>query len=99
MIAVQIQQTSGAPPSHLRLIPGNRQDPRQGMKRISFEVADIHAPALRSAIEEISNEVGGRLTGQHAFAKEQALTDAAIGLGTLRKAINKVVGAGDPNYV
>lgn len=90
--------TSTARPS-LRLVRVNRHDPETGMKRITFEVADIHAPALRSAIEEISNEVGGRLTGQHAFAKEQALTDAAIGLGTLRKAINKVVGAGDPNYV
>lgn len=69
-----------------------------GGQSASAEVADIHAPALRSAIEEISNEVGGRLMGQHAFAKEQALTDAMIGLGVLRAAINKVVPAGDPHY-
>lgn len=68
------------------------------MIRISFEVREEHAPALRSAVEEISNEIGGRLEGPHAFAKEEALTNAAIALGALRAAVNAKVPAGDPYY-
>lgn len=67
--------------------------------RISFTVRAAVAPALRSAIEEISNDIGGRLTGSHRYAKEQALTDAAIALAELRVAVTRKVPAGDPNYV
>lgn len=70
----------------------------QGEITISFTVPADRAPALRSAVEEISNEVGGRLEGRHTYAKEQALTDAAIGLGRLRAAVNKAVPAEDPHY-
>ncbi len=80
------------------------------MVKICFEVADEHAPALRSAIEEIRNEVGGRLEGAHRYAKQDALTYAATALGSLHAAIAKatpcghedrrgrVVPCGDPNY-
>lgn len=79
----------------------NRQDHENtpGMTRISFEVADEHAPALRSAVEEFSNMLGTRLEGAHSFAKEQALTDAVICIGTLRAAVNRAIAKGDPNYV
>lgn len=79
----------------------NRQDIENtaGMVRISFEVADEHAPALRSAIDEFSNTLGTRLEGAHSFAKEQALTDAVICIGTLRAAVNRAVPKGDANYV
>jgi hypothetical protein len=66
---------------------------------ISFTVFLEHAPALRSAVDEISNDIGGRLTGSHSFAKEAALTDAAIALAALRKAVFAKVPAGDPFYV
>jgi hypothetical protein len=66
--------------------------------KIEFEVSSEHAPALRSAIEEISNIVGARLEGAHAYAKEDALTDAAVGLGSLRAAISKQVSRGNPFY-
>lgn len=79
----------------------NRQYPENtpGMTRITFEVADEHAPALRSAVEELSNLLGTRLEGAHSFAKEQALTDATICVGTMRAAVNRVIAKGDPNYV
>jgi hypothetical protein len=65
---------------------------------ISFQVSSEHAPALRSAIEEISNIVGARLEGNHAFAKEGALTDAAVALGSLRAAVCNNIPTADPHY-
>lgn len=64
----------------------------------SFAVYTDQAPALRSAIDEISNDLGGRLTGSHSFAKEEALTDAVIALGILRKEVFSKVPAGDAHY-
>lgn len=66
--------------------------------RIEFDIHRADAPALRSAIDEISNEVGGRLEGPHSFATEQALTNAARALGCFRAAVNALVNAGDPDY-
>ena len=66
--------------------------------KICFDVAPNHAPALRSAVEEIRNEVGGRLEGAHRYAKQDALTYAATALGSLFAAIARKVSAGDPNY-
>lgn len=59
-------------------------------KLILFTVPDELAPALRSAIEEISNEIGERLVGNHRFDKEEALTRAAAMLGRVRSAFYKV---------
>lgn len=55
-------------------------------------------PALRSAINEIRNEVGERLAGSHRFAKEYALTRASSALGALSAAINHVIPQEDPDY-
>lgn len=68
------------------------------MVRISFEVPDQVAPALRSAVEEISNAVGGRLEQAFSFATEQAFTDAVIGLGALRAAVCEKIPAGNAAY-
>lgn len=68
------------------------------MITIKFEVHEAHAPALRSAVEEISNEIGGRLEGMYTFPQEQALTNAAVALGALRRAVDAKVAAGDPDY-
>lgn len=66
--------------------------------KIAFSVSSEHAPALKSAIDEISNIVGTRLEAAHSFAKEQALTDAAVALGALRRAVAEKVQKGDPFY-
>jgi hypothetical protein len=76
----------------------NRQSPETSKVKICFDVAPNHAPALRSAVEEIRNEVGGRLEGQHRYAKQDALTYAAVALGSLFAAITRKVTAGDPGY-
>lgn len=76
--------------------PGAAQD--APVVTISFQVHEAHAPALRSAVEEISNEIGGRLEGMYRYDQEEALTAAAVALGTLRAAVDALVPAGDPNY-
>lgn len=57
-----------------------------------------NAPALRAAIAEIRNELGGRLSGSHRFPKEAALTRAVSALGSLAAAINAVIPEEDPDY-
>lgn len=64
----------------------------------TVEIADEHAPAFRSAIEEQRNEVGGRLEGAHAFAKEDALTRASVALNTFAAGLNNIVPEGDSDY-
>lgn len=66
---------------------------------IEFFVAPHLAPALKSAVDEISNLIGTRLEGPSKFAKEDALTRAAIALGLLRAAITEQVPRGDRDYV
>lgn len=65
---------------------------------ISFRVPVEIAPALRSAVEEISYIVGQRLEGSYSFAREQALTDAAESLGILRAIVNKLIPREDSHY-
>lgn len=79
--------------------PTPKRPPAPGKVRISFEIFEEFAPAFRSAVEEISNDIGARLTGSHRYAREQALTDAAIGLAALRVATFAAIPAGDPDYV
>lgn len=68
------------------------------MVRITFEVPDDMAPALRSVVEEMSNEIGERCAGTFRYGKEGAITRAAACCGILRAAVNAKVAAGDPEY-
>ena len=70
----------------------------QPQVQITFTIDEEVAPALKSAIEEISNEVGGRLEAPHSYDREDALTRAARALGALRAAVSAVVPQADPNY-
>jgi hypothetical protein len=62
------------------------------------EIAEEHGPALRSAIDEIRNEVGERLAGSHRFPKEYALTRASTALGRFAAALNAVIRQEDEDY-
>jgi hypothetical protein len=84
-------------PDHSRPRPSTRPGDAPPIE-IRFSIPARVAPALRSAIEEIRGEVGERLAGSHAFVKEQALTDASIGLAALAAAVNARVPAGDRHY-
>lgn len=67
-------------------------------KEDSAEIPAEHAPALRSAINEIRNELGGRNEGAHKFKKEHSLTRASSAMGRLAAAINTVITEDDPDY-
>ena len=66
--------------------------------RARVNIPSVFGPALRSAIEDISNEIGGRLEGIHHYAKEDALTEAAAALGPLRAAVNAVIPVGHEDH-
>lgn len=86
-------------PSYPRPAAASQSRP-SGMPKvtISFEVYVHQAPSLRSAVEELSSLVGTRLEGTHSYARESALTDAAITVGALRAAVNAKVAKGDDHY-
>lgn len=58
---------------------------------ICFRIPKEIGPAFRSAVMEKSNIVGGRLEGRFSLPREQALTEAAEGMGALRAATTKVI--------
>ncbi|MCC2627770.1 MAG: hypothetical protein K0S14_1420 [Thermomicrobiales bacterium] len=62
------------------------------------EIPSEFGPALRSALEDLSNIIGERLVGVHKFEREDALTFAATAVGTLRAAVNQIVPEGHPDY-
>lgn len=65
---------------------------------VRAEFPSIFGPAFRSAMEDITNEIGGRLEGIHKYEKEDALTEAAIATNALRAAVNQVVPAGHEDH-
>lgn len=68
------------------------------MVKITFEIKDEHAPALRSAVDEISNTVGTRMESRYSYDVEDALVRASIALGTLRAAVCEKIPEGDAHY-
>jgi hypothetical protein len=62
------------------------------------DIPSEFGPALRSALEDLSNILGERLVGVHKFEREDSITFAVTALGPLRAAVNQVVPQGDPNY-
>lgn len=67
-------------------------------KSITAMIPTCQAPALRSAIQEIRDELGGRASGAHKYHKEDALTRAVDAIGKLSAAINYVIPEEDPDY-
>lgn len=62
------------------------------------EIPSKFGPALRSALEDISNQIGGRLQSDMKFALEDALTEAVTALAPLRVAVNQIVPEGHKDY-
>lgn len=61
------------------------------MLTITFTIPDSHGPALRAAVDDLRNQVGEKLTGNHRYEKEEALTQSASALARLGAAVNAVV--------
>jgi hypothetical protein len=71
---------------------------KHGSKSITANIPSSQAPAFRSAVEEMRNELGGRASGAHKYPKEDALTRAVAAFGSFAAAVNYIVTEGDPNY-
>ena len=65
---------------------------------VAVDLPDLHAPAFRSAINEIRDELGGRLAGAHRYDKEDALTRAASAIGRFAGAVNLIIPEGEKDY-
>ena len=79
--------------------PPFRQKPEQKPAlTFTFTVPHEFGSALKSAVDEISETIGGRLEGPHAFAKEGALTKAAAAVAALRASVNQQVKFGSADY-
>jgi len=63
-----------------------------------LEIPSVFGPALRSALEDAANEIGGRLEGIHVYHQEDALTEAAAAVNPLRAAVNQVVPEGHVDH-
>lgn len=64
----------------------------------TVDIPGEHGPALRSAITEIRNELGERVSGMHKFKKEHALTRAMSAIGRLAATVNLIITQEDPDY-
>lgn len=67
-------------------------------KTITADIPSSQAPAFRSAVDEMRNELGGRASGAHKYAKEDAITRAVAALARFASALNYVVPEGDRDY-
>lgn len=67
-------------------------------KTATAEIPSDFAPALRSALTEMRNELGGRASGAHRYEREDALARALNATATLAAALNTVVPEDDPHY-
>jgi len=64
----------------------------------SIDIPSEFGPALRSAVNEMRNELGERAAGAYQYQKEDALTRAIAAVGALAAAINQVIPKEDPDY-
>lgn len=67
-------------------------------KSATVNIPTCQAPSLRSAVDEIRDELGGRASGAHQYNREDSITRAVDAIGKLSSAINYVVPEGDPDY-
>lgn len=80
--------------------PPFRSKPEPKPPRVfTFSVPDQFCTALKSAVDDLSEQIGAKLEGPKPYDTEQALTHAAIGVGALRAAVNAQVKAGAKDYV
>lgn len=72
-------------------------EPTEGSTKIA-QIPDEQLPSLRSALQELRDELADRVSGRYEFKREAPYTRAIIALGTLAAALNCVVPAGDPGF-
>jgi hypothetical protein len=80
--------------------PPFRSKPEPKPPRVfTFAVPDMFCTAFKSAVDDLSDQIGAKLEGPKPYDTEQALTHAAIAVAALRAAVNAQVKAGAKDYV
>lgn len=64
----------------------------------SVNIPTNQTPSLRSAIQELRNELGGRASGAHQYNREDSIMRALDAVGKLASGLNAVVPEEDPDY-
>jgi hypothetical protein len=62
------------------------------------EIPSMQAPALRSALQEVRDELADRISARYVYEREAPYTRAITALGTFAAAFNKLVPKGDPDF-
>ena len=62
------------------------------------EIPAEQAPAFRSALQEVRDELADRISARYVYEREAPYTRAITALGTFAGAFNKLVPAGDPGF-
>ena len=62
------------------------------------QIPSAHAPALRSAVAEIQDELAERSRGSFRSYREAAITRALSAVTAFAAGLNKVVKKEDPDY-
>jgi hypothetical protein len=68
-------------------------------RTFTFTVDDEFCSALKSAVDDISEQIGRKLEGPKAYDTERALTHAAVAVARLRAAVNAQGTVGAKDYV
>lgn len=71
---------------------------RPGFPTKIVQIPEEQLPSLRSALQELRDELADRVSGRYEFKREAPFTRAIIALGTFAGALNCVVPAGDPGF-
>lgn len=100
---VQIRRRRAATDRHVELLNAIAAGDTRGLppgERITLEVSVLtdHAPALRSLVMEISDELAERACGSYEHAHEAAVTRALIAVAALRASVCAAIASEDSDY-
>ena len=65
---------------------------------VTVTMPEEYGPALRSALDDLRNQLGERLCGLHPFPREAALTRASVAVSQLSAGIAKAVPHEETHY-
>lgn len=71
---------------------------RPGFPTRIANIPEEQLPALRSAVQEVRDELADRISARYIYEREAPYTRAIIALGEFAAKLNDMVPAGDPAF-
>lgn len=62
------------------------------------QIPEEQLPALRSALQELRDELADRISARYVYEREAPYTRAIIALGELAAKLNELIPEGDPMF-